>query len=149
MIKKLSGLGLIVGMLFCLFGCTQPEEKSENSCTVTIRCDSVLENMELLAEEKHELIPEDGIMLKKEVGFSEGENVLEVLKRALQEEKIHFEVSSDDTYIKGIGNLYGFDCGPESGWLYEVNGASPEVGCKDYILSDGDLVEWIYTCSFS
>ena len=50
------------------------------------------------------------------------------------------------TYIEGIGNLYEFDCGALSGWMYRVNGTFPNYGCSSYILSDGDVVEWVYTC---
>ena len=27
-----------------------------------------------------------------------------------------------------------------------VNGISPSVSCSDCLLSDGDRVEWVYTC---
>jgi len=50
-------------------------------------------------------------------------------------------------YIEGIGNLYEFDCGPESGWMYKVNGWFPNFGCSSYPLSDGDNIVWCYTCN--
>ena len=49
-------------------------------------------------------------------------------------------------YIEGIANLYEFDCGELSGWMYRVNGEFPNVGCSLYKLKDGDTVEWVYTC---
>ena len=30
--------------------------------------------------------------------------------------------------------------------MYFINGESPSVGCSDYQLSDGDRVEFAYTC---
>ena len=30
--------------------------------------------------------------------------------------------------------------------MYRVNGETPSVGCAEYALSDGDQVEWLYTC---
>ena len=30
-------------------------------------------------------------------------------------------------YVEGIGNLYEFDCGSESGWMYKVNGWFPQL----------------------
>ena len=48
--------------------------------------------------------------------------------------------------IEGIGNLYEFDCGELSGWMYTVNGQAPNYGCSQYQLEDGDVVEWIYSC---
>ena len=49
-------------------------------------------------------------------------------------------------YVEGIGNLYAFDGGELSGWVYAVNGIFPEVSASAYTLADGDTVEWMYTC---
>ena len=53
----------------------------------------------------------------------------------------------NSVYIEGIGNLYEFDCGELSGWLYKVNGKTPGCGCSQYTLKDGDVVEFMYSCS--
>ena len=45
-----------------------------------------------------------------------------------------------------IANLYEFDVGELSGWMYKVNGWFPNYGCSRYLLADGDNVEWVYTC---
>ena len=50
-------------------------------------------------------------------------------------------------YVQGIGYLYEFSCGPQSGWIFTVNGEFPDRGSSDYKLSDGDQVEWKYSCS--
>ena len=50
------------------------------------------------------------------------------------------------SYVEGIANLYEFDCGEQSGWLYLVNGWSPNYTSDCYLLSDGDAVTWYYTC---
>lgn len=52
----------------------------------------------------------------------------------------------NSAYIEGIGNLYEFDCGELSGWMYKVNGWFPNYGCSRYRLKSGDRVEWVYTC---
>ena len=52
----------------------------------------------------------------------------------------------NSAYIEGIGNIYEFDCGELSGWLYKVNGNFPSYGCSRYKLKPGDKVEWVYTC---
>ena len=49
-------------------------------------------------------------------------------------------------YVEGINNLYEFDCGELSGWMYSVNGIYPNYGCSSYILKDGDVICWVYTC---
>ena len=52
----------------------------------------------------------------------------------------------NSAYIEGIGNLYEFDCGELSGWMYQVNGWFPNYGCSRYQLKEGDQVQWVYTC---
>ena len=52
----------------------------------------------------------------------------------------------DSYYIEGIGHLYEFDCGFESGWMYKVNGTFPNYGCSAYELQGGEDIVWCYTC---
>lgn len=52
----------------------------------------------------------------------------------------------NSAYVEGIGNLYEFDCGNMSGWMYKVNDWFPNYGCSRYELKNGDTVEWQYTC---
>ena len=52
----------------------------------------------------------------------------------------------DSYYIEGIHQLYEFDCGPESGWMYKVNEWFPNYGCSEYKLSGGESIVWCYTC---
>ena len=129
-----------------------PEAEDRKSCTITIKCGTILNNMEFLEEAKYPLIPQDGIILaEKEVTFSEGESVFDVLLRETRNNGIHMEfVKSpiyDSAYIEGIHNLYEFDCGELSGWMYSVNGWFPNYGCSKYVLNDGDRIEWVYTCA--
>ena len=121
------------------------------SCTLEIRCDVLLDNLDLLKAEKAALVPEDGVLLPvTEVEFDGGESVFDVFRKVLREEKIHFEYvdasAYDSVYIEGIGNLYEFDCGPQSGWMYSVNGVHPGLGCSAYTLADGDVIVFCYTC---
>ena len=103
--------------------------------------------------DKLEVLPENGIVLEKcTVSFSEGESVYDVMVRELMARKIHMEATYtpiyDSAYVEGINNLYEFDCGAGSGWTYSVNGRFPNYGCSKYLLKDGDIVEWHYTCDF-
>lgn len=52
----------------------------------------------------------------------------------------------NSAYIEGIGNLYEFDCGENSGWMYKVNDWFPNYGMSRYVLKNGDTVSLIYTC---
>jgi len=56
-----------------------------------------------------------------------------------------FDGAGPMTYLKGINNLFEFDHGALSGWIYFVNGESQGAGCGAYIVQDGDYVEWKYT----
>ncbi|MCR4771235.1 MAG: DUF4430 domain-containing protein [Oscillospiraceae bacterium] len=122
------------------------------TCTMSISCATILDNMSWLDPEKTELVPEDGWILKPiEVTFYEGESVFNVLVRTCKQQGIHLEFVNtpiyNSAYIEGIHNLYEFDCGQLSGWIYKVNGWSPNYGCSRYALRDGDVIEWQYTCN--
>lgn len=122
----------------------------EHSCTLTISCATAIANSSL-SEKKRTLLPSDGMILNNtELSYSEGESVFDVLKRVCMDNKIHLEFSitplTGGAYIEGINNLYEFDCGSISGWMYSVNGEFPNVGCSEYILSDGDDIAFLYSC---
>ena len=126
--------------------------KSTLFCSLTVRCDTLLDNMDSIAPEKIHLIPESGSILPEtEIEFSEGESAFDVLVREMKKHNIHFEFSKvpmyDSVYIEGIGNLYEFDAGNLSGWIYRVNGTTLSVGCSQYKLKSGDKIEFLYTCN--
>jgi hypothetical protein len=121
------------------------------TCTFSIECSTILNNLSMLEPEKLEMVPFDGMILAEiTVVFYEGESVFDVLQRVCIENNIHMEASwtpmYNSAYIEGIHNLYEFDCGALSGWMYKVNGWYPNYGCSRYQLQDGDVVEWRFTC---
>ena len=122
------------------------------NCTISIRCDTILNNIDKLEEAKWQLIPQDGVILaEKSVTFYEGESVFNVLLRETRKNGIHMEYVNtpiyNSAYIEGINNLYEFDCGELSGWMYSVNGWFPNYGCSRYALKEGDRIEWVFTCN--
>ncbi|NQX60678.1 DUF4430 domain-containing protein [Paenibacillus qinlingensis] len=119
--------------------------------TLSVSCLTILNNMKLLDPEKVELVPKDGIIFKaQQVTFYEGESVFNVLQREMKKNKIHMEFVNtpmyNSAYIEGIHNLYEFDCGELSGWMYKVNGWFPNYGSSRYQLKQGDVIEWVYSC---
>ena len=123
------------------------------TCTFSISCETILDNWELCDESKKPLVPSDGVILSSTiVSFSEGESVFDVLQRICKDNTIHRESSwtprYNSAYIEGINNLYEFDVGEGSGWMYSVNGWYPNYGCSRYQLQDGDIVAWRYTCDY-
>lgn len=132
-------------------GTAAEAEHSGPSCTIAIYCDTLLGNMDLLDEEKHEMVPADGVILPEaSVSFEDGEDVFTLLQRVCRENKIHLEFSEDpiysSAYVEGLNNLYEFDAGELSGWYYSANGWFPNYGSSRYELKDGDVIEWHYSC---
>lgn len=124
---------------------------SLKSCVITIRCDTILNNLGDLKPGKMEFVPGDGeILAPVLVWFEEGETVFDVLKRVCEAANIQIEYSwtplYGSYYIEGINHLYEFDCGQQSGWMYKVNEWFPNYGCSSYYLEDGDVIVWCYTC---
>lgn len=127
------------------------DKKKTYTCTFSIECSTILNNLKELDPDKRELVPSNGVILAPtKVTFYEGESVFDVLQRVCKEKGIHMESSwtpiYNSAYIEGIHNLYEFDCGELSGWMYRVNGWYPNYGCSRYQLVDGEVVEWRYTC---
>ena len=93
--------------------------------------------------------PKDvGVILESTiVVLGDNDTVFDITKRVTRERKIHlsFRGSGSMAYIEGIDNLYEFDRGPTSGWLYSVNGEYYGKGCGTHTVSDGDVIKWAYT----
>ena len=123
----------------------------ELTCTLSVRCNTILNNIGWLDSEKVDIVPKDGVIFaEKTVTFYEGESIFNLLVREMKRNKIHMEFENtpiyNSAYIEGIANLYEFDCGELSGWMYKVNDWFPNYGCSRYQLKAGDKVEWVYTC---
>ena len=119
------------------------KENVVGTVTLTIRCDTIV------GKSDSEYIPSDGIILDTtEFAIEENESVYDILTEAAQKYNIQLENTGAEgmVYIAGINYLYEFAFGDLSGWMYYVNGEEPSVGCDEYILSNGDTIEWLYTC---
>ena len=120
---------------------------------ISIDCTDVLRHMEKLDKALTDEIPADGMILPRtEYVLRPGDTAFDLLKRTARHNAIQMEYQGADrnafgsVYVQGIGYLYEFSCGAESGWVYLVNGEFPDKGCSDYELSDGDEVLWYYSC---
>ncbi len=124
---------------------------TQNSVLLSVSCQSVFAHADLAKGNAWDVIPADGIILKQtKVSFEEGETAFDVLKRELKNRGIHMEFNYTPVYksyyIEGIANLYEFDFGELSGWIYKVNGIAPNVASSSYVLKTGDTLEFVYSC---
>lgn len=124
------------------YGQSIEKENPVGTVEMSIRCDSVCGLTDA------EYIPVDGVILG-ETSFSiaEGDTVYSILTQAARSHGIHMETSGAAwmRYVSGIQYLYEFAFGDLSGWIYRVNGETASVGCEQYVLKDGDKIEWAYT----
>lgn len=87
-----------------------------------------------------------GIMLcPKEEQIKDGETALSLLQKVMGD-KVEAETMSFGTYVKGIDGLIA---GATSGWLYDVNDKSAEVGADSYKLKSGDVVVFRFVSDWS
>ncbi|PHE97759.1 cell wall anchor protein [Bacillus wiedmannii] len=87
-----------------------------------------------------------GIMLcPKEEQITDGETALSLLQKVMGD-KVTAETMSFGTYVKGIDGLMA---GDTSGWLYDVNDKSAEVGADSYKLNAGDVVVFRFVADWS
>ncbi|SFH82704.1 protein of unknown function [Tindallia magadiensis] len=130
---------------------TEIDYGKKKTVRLSVTCHTILENLEMFNPDKMEVLPRDGIIFpEKEVVFYPGESAFDVTHRELKNAGIHMEFSMtpmyNSNYVEGIHNLYEFDTGPLSGWMYSVNGWFPNYGSSRYLLEAGDKIEWKYTC---
>ena len=116
---------------------SQPTEKPDviGTVTLSIRCDTVPEEKRVILD-------------TTEFSIAKGDTVFTILTEAARKHGIHLEYSGTETmaYIKGMDHLYEMQHGDLSGWIYHVNGKSHSLGCSEYVLQDGDVIVWHYSC---
>ncbi len=116
-------------------------EKKTLNVTISISCKNALDYMPDL--------PSSGYFLKStKYKTDSGNSVFDLLQKACADNSISLKYQSK-YYIQGIGGLNEKDCSSSSGWMYRVNGTSPSKSACNYILSDGDNVEWYYVVNSS
>ncbi len=130
-------------------------EVAKRYVTIAIRVDTLLKHWDLLdpALQSEKYVPKNGVILKttKYELLNDKETVWDVLVRATKEHKIQMEYQGANenvyksVYVEGINYLYEFSAGELSGWMYKVNNDYPNYGSSQYVLKDGDVIEWHYT----
>lgn len=126
------------------YGVGDETGKEIGTVTLEIRCDTVAG----LDDD----IPADGVMFAEtEMMLCEGDTAYDVLIRAMRQHRLLVVTNggtmggNSSLYISGINNLYEFDYGDLSGWMYAVNGVFPSCGCGTYLPQDKDKIVFCYT----
>lgn len=81
----------------------------------------------------------------------EGTTAMDVFQQVLTANGYTYEAK--DSYVQAITHPNGtrvaeFSKGQNSGWLFRVNGEFPDVTMSDYQLSDGDVIEVLFTANY-
>ena len=127
---------------------TSPKPKNK-TVTIAISCKTAINNG-LNKKPGFSHLPSNGVILQNmKVEFNEGDTVFDILVKVTRKKGIHMEYrgSGSNTYIEGINNLYEFDGGSNSGWMYSVNGVYPNYGVGAYKVKSSDVIKFNYTCN--
>ncbi len=161
--KNLLAAGAVLLAATALIICTDIQSVDEyyssntketsdiNTVTVslTVECSTIPDSGKY--DESLSTVPADGIILATaQYDIISGSTVFELMSSALKSSQVQFDYTgngvTESVYVKGIDNIYEYDYGDLSGWMYSVNGEYPQQACSEYTLSDGDVVVWSYTC---
>ncbi|MGG0663026.1 DUF4430 domain-containing protein [Viridibacillus arvi] len=131
------------------------DEKKKEFVTISISAATLLTHWDMLkpALQSEKYVPKNGVILKstKYEILNEEETVWSIIKRATKEHGIHMEYEGagenqyGSVYIEGINHLYEFDAGELSGWMYSVNGQTPNYGVSAVTVKNGDNIQFQYT----
>ena len=119
--------------------------------TISIDCATLLGHTADVKEAKRAFVPQSGVILAPTtINLNKGDSVYDILVRATKKYGIQMESSYtpiySSYYIEGINQLYEFDAGSLSGWMYSVNGWFPNYGVSEYTsLKNGDSISFSYT----
>ncbi|MCR5355665.1 MAG: DUF4430 domain-containing protein [Lachnospiraceae bacterium] len=124
------------------------------NCTVTIDCSSISGNGALTAAGNPQLeaYAANPTILSVNINVSDTNDdgrvgVDEAIKQACDAYSIQYEFKSS-SYLSGMNYLYEFNAGPNSGWMYKVNGRVPNKGCNSYYLKGSEDILWYYVISY-
>jgi hypothetical protein len=124
------------------------------NCTVTIDCSNISGNGALTAAGNPQLeaYAANPTILSVNINVSDTNDdgrvgVDEAIKQACDAYGIQYEFKSS-SYLSGMNYLYEFNAGPNSGWMYKVNGRVPNKGCNSYYLNGSEDVLWYYVISY-
>lgn len=118
----------------------QTSSKSSKQASETKQKDTVVISIVISANE----VP----LPPTEIEIKDGDTVLDALIAVTKKHGIQLDYrggQGSSAYVEGLANVYEFDRGQGSGWMYRVNGIFPDRSAGVVPLESGDRVEWLYT----
>ncbi|MBQ2678475.1 MAG: DUF4430 domain-containing protein, partial [Firmicutes bacterium] len=127
------------------------KKKTAKYCYFSVTCHTLTAIKDDLPESLQKLVPDSGVIVRKtKVKLKGGESAFDVTKKVLREKNIHISYQGTTqygtAYIEAINNIYEKDVNSRSGWIYQVNGKTPGIGCSACSIGNNDVIEWAYTC---
>lgn len=122
LVKLLFAMILTIGVLF---GCdsTDVEPNASETEQAEIQVEIIIS-----VENGEELIAEENLAIEK------GKNLMEVMEE-------NFDIVNDGGFISAINEIKPEDGEPYA-WFYTINGEYAQTGAEDYIIEDGDVIEF-------
>lgn len=84
------------------------------------------------------------------IAISKNETAFDIFAKVCKKENIIYTIrgTGAGVYIVSVNNVGEFEHGPESGWIYTVNGESISVGCNSYVPANNDVIEFKYITEY-
>jgi len=149
--KKYISIILMLILSISLFGCNS---QKDNTVNLTI---SFLEHDETddcisgngsvtyvdNKENFHNILSTDNYSVEK------GTNAMDALEKVLSDEKIEYEADETNSYFISIDNLSWMDHGPNSGWMYLINGKAATDFINAYTLEEDMEIIFYYSDDYA
>lgn len=87
------------------------------------------------------------ILAAEKVSFQDGDTIYDILMQAAKKHGIQVDSrgSGATAYVEGIDNIYEFDYGVKSGWIFKQNGSSLTRSVGVMKVKAGDSIQCLYT----
>lgn len=124
---------------------------ANSRCTISIDCSAALDNADQLSASIRQNLPANGLILApSQIEIADSATAFDALKNACSMAGIPLDYTGgflgSQAYVKKIGPIGEFDCGPQSGWTYTINGQMVFASASECRLQPGDTLVWSYTC---
>jgi len=144
LLAVLAVLGVMLALVL-LGGCAPaapvPEAAPDSAGAVTISVECGFASAGGVAG-----APDDGVIVAKTVApISDGDTMWDVLRRVCRESGVVVAKngSGKSVFVKSIGGVAPVS--GQSGWMFRINGEFVMASAGNIPMSDGDVVEWVYT----